>query len=77
VQVDGLVFGAFFMGYFCTQILGGWSAAHFGGKRTLGVAVTMWSLWTLLTPAAAMHSVTALLLCRIALGTGTQPTPCA
>ena len=69
-EVDGLVFGAFFCGYFCTQVLGGWAAARWGGKRVLAFAVFMWSLWTLLTPMAAYVSVPALVVCRVALGLG-------
>jgi ACS family sodium-dependent inorganic phosphate cotransporter len=68
--VDGQVFGAFFTGYFFTQILGGWSAARWGGKRVLAFAVAMWSIWTLLTPLAAQSSVLALIFCRIMLGLG-------
>ena len=69
-EVDGLVFGAFFCGYFCTQVLGGWAAARWGGKRVLAFAVFMWSLWTLFTPMAAYVSVPALVVCRVALGLG-------
>lgn len=69
-QVDGMVFGAFFGGYFFTQILGGWSAGRWGGKRVLAFAVAMWSLWTVLTPPAARSSVFALVLCRVMLGLG-------
>ena len=69
-EVSGMVFGAFFAGYACTQVLGGWSAVRFGGKRVLAVAVAMWSLWTVLTPPAAAFSVSALLVCRVALGLG-------
>jgi ACS family sodium-dependent inorganic phosphate cotransporter len=69
-QVDGMVFGAFFGGYVFTQILGGWSAGRWGGKRVLAFAVAMWSLWTALTPPAARSSVLALVVCRVMLGLG-------
>lgn len=68
--VDGQVFGAFFLGYFFTQIPGGWSASRWGGKRVLAFAVSMWSLWTVLTPFAARSSVVALVVCRMMLGLG-------
>ena len=69
-QIDGMVFGAFFGGYFFTQILGGWSASRWGGKRVLAFAVAMWSVWTVLTPLAARSSVFALIVCRVMLGLG-------
>ena len=69
-QIDGMVFGAFFGGYFFTQILGGWSASRWGGKRVLAFAVAMWSFWTVLTPLAARLSVFALIVCRVMLGLG-------
>jgi ACS family sodium-dependent inorganic phosphate cotransporter len=36
----------------------------------LGIAVLWWSAWTMLTPPAAMMSLTALIVARIALGLG-------
>lgn len=52
------------------QVLGGWSAAKYGGKNVLAFAVAMWSLWTVATPVAARSSVFALVVCRIMLGLG-------
>eukprot|EP01051_Picozoa_sp_SAG22_P003591 SAG22_NODE_177_length_16160_cov_41.299296_13_plen_593_part_00 len=68
--VDGMVLSAFFAGYLCTQVLGGWAAARYGGKPVLTLAVLLWSVFTLVTPAAAAHSVAALLAARFALGLG-------
>lgn len=65
-----LVLSAFFAGYLCTQILGGWAAARYGGKPVLTVAVLLWSIFTLATPAAAAHSIGMLLFARFALGIG-------
>ncbi len=64
----GVVLSAFFIGYILALIPAGWIATRFGGKRTLAVAVTGWSLFTLATPFAAQLSFEALLAARIGLG---------
>jgi ACS family sodium-dependent inorganic phosphate cotransporter len=69
-SVDGLVLAAFFVGYACTQIIGGVLAQQYGAKPVLGFAVFMWSLWTLLTPAAASVSLPVLFICRMLMGFG-------
>ena len=65
----GLVLSSFFIGYMLFQIPGGYLANRFGGKLLLGAAVTWWSLFTLLTPAAAI-SLPLLIAVRIGLGLG-------
>jgi hypothetical protein len=45
-------------------------ANRYGGKLVLGVAVVWWSLFTALTPPAALLSLSALVGARIALGLG-------
>ena len=47
--------------------MGGKAAQQFGGKSTLALAVTVWSLATFLTPSIA-SSLNALTLARIILG---------
>jgi MFS transporter, ACS family, solute carrier family 17 (sodium-dependent inorganic phosphate cotransporter), other len=66
----GLVLSAFFWGYLPPQMLGGWMADRFGGKRVLGAGVALWSLATLLTPPAAAISFGVLLVMRALLGAG-------
>ena len=66
----GLVLSSFFVGYLVLQIASGTLANRYGGKLVLGVAVIWWSLFTVLTPAAAMISLPALIIARIALGLG-------
>jgi MFS transporter, ACS family, solute carrier family 17 (sodium-dependent inorganic phosphate cotransporter), other len=66
----GLILSSFFWGYIGPQMLGGWLADRFGGKRVLTLGVVLWSLGTLLTPAAAEISFGALLAMRAALGLG-------
>jgi ACS family sodium-dependent inorganic phosphate cotransporter len=70
----GLVLSSFFIGYLLTQIVSGWLANRFGGKRLLGFAVAWWSLFTILTPMAATASLPALFAARIALGLGESAT---
>jgi|SRR5579863_5406048 len=66
----GLVLSAFFWGYLWLQMLGGWLADRFGGKRVLAAGVALWSVATLLTPPAASISFGVLLLMRALLGAG-------
>jgi ACS family sodium-dependent inorganic phosphate cotransporter len=66
----GLVLSSFFVGYLLLQVVSGALANRFGGRRVLGVAVLFWSLFTLLTPAAAMVSLGMLIAARVALGLG-------
>src|SRR6516164_7144227 len=67
---SGLILSSFFWGYIGPQMLGGWLADRFGGKRVLTVGVLLWTLGTLLTPAAAEISFGALLAMRAVLGLG-------
>ena len=66
----GLVLAAFFAGYVSFMFVAGLLANRFGGKRTIGASVLAWSIFTLLTPFAAMVSIPALVGTRIAMGVG-------
>jgi MFS transporter, ACS family, solute carrier family 17 (sodium-dependent inorganic phosphate cotransporter), other len=66
----GLVLSAFFVGYLPLMIVSGALANRYGGKAVLAIAVVWWSLFTLLTPIAALASRPALVAARIALGLG-------
>jgi MFS transporter, ACS family, solute carrier family 17 (sodium-dependent inorganic phosphate cotransporter), other len=66
----GLVLSSFFIGYILMMLAGGALAYRYGGKIVLGVAVLWWSLFTALTPPAALLSLPALVFARIALGLG-------
>ena len=68
--VKGYVLSSFFIGYIATQVPGGALANRFGGKLVLGFAVVWWSIFTILTPPAAMFSFAILILARIAMGIG-------
>lgn len=67
---SGLILSSFFWGYIGPQMLGGWLADRFGGKRVLAAGVLLWSFGTLLTPAAADISFGTLLVVRALLGLG-------
>ena len=66
----GWVLSSFFVGYLLFMAASGAIANRYGGKFVLGAAVLWWSLFTALTPAAAMVSLPALIAARIALGLG-------
>jgi len=71
--VMGTVLSAFFVGYFLTQIPGGWLSDRWGTKGILGGAVAWWSLVTMLTPFATITST--MLAVRVALGLGEGMSP--
>jgi ACS family sodium-dependent inorganic phosphate cotransporter len=73
-SMKGLVLSSFFVGYLIMQVPSGWLANRVGGVIVLGVAVIWWSVFTMLTPAAALVSVPVLILTRIALGLGEAAT---
>lgn len=68
----GLVQSIFFLGYMTTAILGGRLADIHGGRPVLAIAVTLWSICTILTPLAAAlgPGLIPLLVMRVALGAG-------
>jgi ACS family sodium-dependent inorganic phosphate cotransporter len=66
----GAVLSAFFVGYLPLMVATGVLANRYGGKLVLGLAVVWWSVWTVLTPPAALISLPALVAARILLGLG-------
>lgn len=72
--IKGLVLSSFFIGYLLFQVPSGYLANRFGGKLVLGAAVAWWSLATMITPAAAMTSLAALVTARVAMGLGEAAT---
>jgi MFS transporter, ACS family, solute carrier family 17 (sodium-dependent inorganic phosphate cotransporter), other len=72
--IKGLVLSSFFIGYLLFQVPAGYLANRFGGKLVLGAAVIWWSLATMITPAAAMTSLVALVAARVAMGLGEAAT---
>lgn len=70
----GFVLSSFFIGYMLGQIPSGWLANRVGGRWTLGAALLIWSLFTAITPMAAMAGFSALILARIVMGMGEAAT---
>ena len=64
----GLVSTAFFIGYACTQILGGWLADRFGGGKIVMIGALWWSVFVFLTPFGSTLGL--MLAIRIAMGVG-------
>lgn len=69
----GVVLSGFAIGYLLFMAVGGWLANRYGGRRVMLAAIVAWSVFTLLTPASAYHSVALLIAARIALGMGEAP----
>lgn len=74
LQTQSVVMSSFFVGYLVLQISGGRLADRFGGKIVLGLGVLVWSLFTFLTPPAAMIGLVTLILARIGMGMGEAVT---
>lgn len=74
LKTQSLVMSSFFVGYLVMQIAGGRLADRFGGKIVLGLGVLLWSLFTFVTPAAAMAGLVMLILARIGMGMGEAVT---
>ncbi|MGD9633354.1 MAG: MFS transporter, partial [Pirellulales bacterium] len=64
----GLVFGAFWLAYALFEIPGGWMGERFGARLTLTRIVLAWSVFTVLTGAAA--GFYSLLVYRFLFGVG-------
>lgn len=64
----GLVSTAFFIGYACTQLLGGWLADHFGGGKIVMFGAIWWSIFVFITPFGATLGL--MMVIRILMGMG-------
>ncbi|MFK8047040.1 MAG: MFS transporter [Halioglobus sp.] len=64
----GLVMGSVFLGYICSQLLGGWIVDRVSAVKMIGFAAIAFSLTTLATPYAAELSFSALIVARVLLG---------
>jgi MFS transporter, ACS family, solute carrier family 17 (sodium-dependent inorganic phosphate cotransporter), other len=74
MQTQGLVLSSFFVGYLLLQVAGGQLADRFGGKVVLAAGVASWSLFTILTPPAALLGLGVLIAARILMGMGEAVT---
>ncbi|WKX99440.1 hypothetical protein Q1695_014377 [Nippostrongylus brasiliensis] len=66
--VQGQILGAFFWGYLGSQVLGGYLATRFGGKRVILTTILGSSLITLASPVAARTHAYILAGLRVAIG---------
>ncbi|KAG6435751.1 hypothetical protein SASPL_100626 [Salvia splendens] len=64
----GIVQSSFLWGYMCSSVIGGALVDKHGGRKVLAIGAALWSLATLLTPWAAIHSTTGLLAVRVFFG---------
>ncbi|MDE2266187.1 MAG: MFS transporter [Alphaproteobacteria bacterium] len=73
----GFIFSAFAWSYVIAQIPGGWLLDRFGSKTTYAVALTLWSLFTLLQGGVGFFTggaaVAAFFVLRLALGAAEAP----
>lgn len=69
-ETQGWLLGAFFFGYLCTQIPGGYLAGRYGGSKFLGFGVLGTAALTLLTPLAAQWGPSWLFALRALEGFG-------
>ncbi|KAK3096084.1 hypothetical protein FSP39_022938 [Pinctada imbricata] len=65
---QGRILGSFFVGYICTQFIGGFLSTRFGCKRVFGLAILLSAFLTILTPAAARTHVYFLIGVRFLVG---------
>ena len=73
-ETKGRVLSAFFFGYMLFMVPSGWISNRLGGKVVLGIAVVWWSVFTMLTPMAALLGLPMLLAARILMGMGEAAT---
>ena len=66
----GIILGSFYFGYMITMTVGGYLADRYGGKKVLGYALLIWSLFTIITPLFAYQGLWWLILVRILMGLG-------
>ena len=64
----GLVSTAFFIGYACSMIIGGWLADRFGGGKVIIFGAVWWSIFVFLTPFGSTLGL--MVAIRILMGMG-------
>ncbi|XP_068603774.1 sialin [Brachionichthys hirsutus] len=73
-ETQGWLLGAFFFGYLCTQIPGGYLSGHYGGRIFMGLGVLGTAILTLFTPLAAQMGSRWLFALRALEGFGEGTT---
>lgn len=74
VRTQGAILSSFYVGYLVMMIYGGRLADRYGGKLVLGFGVLIWSLFTIVTPWAAVAGLFGLFITRIGMGLGEAVT---
>ncbi len=67
----GMIFSSFFIGYALFNFIGGYFADVYGTKKTFGIAMSAWSIFSGLTIGA--FSFTSLFIVRVLFGMGEGP----
>lgn len=76
-EQQGLILGAFYIGYIFTHIPGGLIADRYGGKHTLGIGILATAFCTFLTPLACkIADVGGAIGIRILMGVGEVRSAC-
>lgn len=70
LETQGWLLGAFFFGYLCTQVPGGYLSGHYGGSLFLGLGVLSTAVLTMLTAPAAQLGAYWLFALRLLEGIG-------
>jgi len=68
---QSMILSGYYYGYIISQILGGWLSGRFGGKVTIGVFMSIVSIFNLLTPYLARQSAFAVVVTRAIMGVAT------
>jgi len=67
-RVQSGILSSFFYGYIVMQVPGGWLAGRFGGKRVLGIAMTIVATATVLLPVLARQDYRFVYALRVVMG---------
>ena len=67
---QGWILGSFFCGHVCSSLIGGYLADKISGKWVVGLGNLVSAFGTLLTPLAAKHSFSSLVVVRTTVGLG-------
>eukprot|EP00475_Leptophrys_vorax_P025499 TRINITY_DN3572_c0_g1_i1.p1 TRINITY_DN3572_c0_g1~~TRINITY_DN3572_c0_g1_i1.p1 ORF type:complete len:496 (+),score=141.69 TRINITY_DN3572_c0_g1_i1:64-1551(+) len=66
---QGYILSAFFYGYLCTQLIGGWATNKFGPKWVLIIGIIIWTAGDVLT-IPTYDNFSALIAMRVLMGLG-------
>lgn len=67
-KTQGIILGAFFLGYVTTNVPGGRMAEKMGGKLIYGLGVFLTAVLTVISPFAAYWGLIPFLVVRVAEG---------